>query len=227
MKTNKMLIGIAALVPLMTTASMSSPSSIGPTGILNVPTAEVVPSGQTELMVAYDRPTVAGVGIDVLPIVNLEHGFNNAEIGVSFFNVRNYSDVKAFNAKYLLKRASKKSPAIAAGLIYLHGEAAETDLYLVATQRFGRSNNFALTGGLLYQKPSHVSDDNFTGMMGFEFGKPGKTSIGFDYVMKDIAAGSLYGATIRQPLTKNLTWQVGIGNHSRYFTSLTMQFGGK
>lgn len=227
MKTSKILAGVLALVPLVATASFSAPSSLGSTGLLNVPTAEVVPNGQTDVMVAYDSLKIADVGIDVFPIVNVEHGFNNAEIGASFFKVRGYSSVKAFNAKYVLKDGSAKAPAIAAGAIYLRGDTAETDLYLVATQRLGRSNNIRLTGGLLYQNPSHISDSNFTGMMGVEFGKPGKTTVGFDYVVKDIAAGKLYGAIVRQPITKDVLWQIGIGNHSRFFTSLTAQFGGK
>lgn len=227
MKTSRLLIGLVALVPLTATAAFSAPSSIGPTGILNVPTAEAVPDGKSEIMLGYDRPHVAGVGINVLPIVNLEHGFGNGEIGVSYFGIRDHTAVKAINAKYIFAPERAKSPGLAVGAMYLKGNTAETDLYLVATDHLGRGDNFRATGGFLYQKPSHTSGSKFTEMVGLELGKPGKTTLGLDYVVKDIAAGSLFGATIRQPITQDLTWQIGLGNHSRFYTSLTLQFGGK
>lgn len=227
MKTSRLLVGLAALVSLTAKASLGAPSSIGPTGLLNVPTAEVVPSSTTEAMVAYDRSRIADERIEVYPIVNLEYGFKKGEVGVSYFGIKDLTDVKAFNAKYLFTPGSAKSPAIAAGVIYLKGDTAETDFYVVATQRLGAKDNIRATGGVLYQKPSNVSGSNTTGMFGLEFGKPGKTTIGFDYVVKDIAAGKLYGAILRQPITKDLTGQIGIGNHSRFFAGLTLRFGGK
>lgn len=227
MKTSRLLAGLVTLLPMMATASLGAPSSLGPTGILNVPTAEVVTDGRSEVMLGYDRPHVAGNGVTVFPIVNLEHGFTNGEIGVSYFDVRGHTAVKGANVKYIFAPARAKSPAVAIGAMYLSGNTAETDLYLVATHHLGRSTNLKVTGGVLYQKPSDVSGSNFTGMAGLEFGKPGKTTFGLDYIAKDIAAGKLFGATIRQPITPDLTWQIGLGNHSRFFTSLALQFGGK
>lgn len=227
MKTSRLLAGLLALVPLTATASFSAPSSIGSTGILNVPTAEAVPDGKSEIMVGYDRPHVAGVGINVFPIVNLEHGFANGEIGVSYFGIRHRNAVKAVNAKYIFTHGRAQAPSLAVGAMYLKGNTAETDLYLVATDHLGRGDNFKVTGGFLYQKPSHTSGSKVTEMGGLEFGRPGKTTLGLDYVAKDIAAGSLVGVTLRQPITPDLIWQIGLGNHSRFYTSLTLQFGGK
>jgi hypothetical protein len=227
MKTSGLLTGLVALVSLMSTASFGAPSSLGPTGILNVPTAEIVPKGRTEIMLAYDRPTVSGNGIDVFPVVTVQHGFVNGEIGVSYFDVRGHTAVKSANLKYVFTPQTQKSPGIAAGVMYLRGNTAETDVYLVASHNLGLGDNFRATGGVLYQRPSHVSNTHFTGMLGVEYGKPGKTSLGIDYIIKDIAAGSLYGAMIRQPITPDLTLQIGVGNRSRFFTGLTLQFGGK
>ncbi len=226
MKTSNLLLGLAVSMPFTAAASFGTPSSVGYTGILNVPTADVVAVGKTEVMVAYDAPRVAGERLNVFPIVNLEHGFKRGEIGATYFSIRGFSDVKAFNAKYVLKPGNVKSPAIAAGITYLRGDTSETDLYLVATQRLGQSD-FKLTGGVLYQKPNDTSGSNTTAMLGVEFGKPGKTTIGLDYVVKDIAAGKLFGAIIRQPITRDVTAQVGVGNNSRFFAGLTVQFGGK
>ena len=64
-------------------------------------------------------------------------------------------------------------------------------------------------------------------MMGIEFVAPGKTTFGLDYIFDDIAAGNMFGATVRQPITPDLTWQLGVGNGPRYFIGLTMKFGGK
>jgi hypothetical protein len=228
MKLSVLLTELVALVSLMATASFSAPSSIGPTGILNVPTAEAVTAGSFELMLAYDRSEVADVGIDVFPVATLGYGFANGEIGVSYFNVQGYTSVKGANAKYIFVHESEKSPSIAAGVIYLSGNTAETDLYLAASHGIGPGGIFRGTVGLLYQKPNHsASSSNLTAMMGIEFGAPGKTSFGLDYIFNDIAAGNMFGATIRQPITADLTGQVGVGNDSRYFIGLTMKFGGK
>jgi len=232
MKMSVLLAGLVALVSLMPTASFSAPSSIGPTGILNVPTAEAVTAGSFEMMLAYDRPEVADVGIDVFPVVTLNYGFANGEIGLSYFNVQGYTAVKGANAKYIFLHESEKSPSIAGGVMYLSGNTAETDLYLVASDSLGPGNKsggrFRATAGLLYQKPDYsASSSNVTGMMGIEFGAPGKTTFGLDYVFKDIAAGSMFGATICEPITPDLTWQVGVGNGPRYFIGMTEKFGGK
>ena len=62
MKTSMSLAGLMVLLSLLATAAFSAPSSLGPTGILNIPTAEVVAPESLELMLAYDRPQVAGTG---------------------------------------------------------------------------------------------------------------------------------------------------------------------
>jgi hypothetical protein len=177
-------------------------------------------------MLAYDRPKVAGVGIDVFPVLSVAHGLRNTEIGLGYFRVRGGTAVKSANVKYVFGDSLRRS-RFAVGALYLRGNTAETDLYLVTTQHLGRGNKIRATGGVLYQKPSHISGSNTTGMFGLEFGESGKTTFGMDYVVKDIAAGSLFGATVRVPFSKGLTWQVGVGNRSRFFTSLTTQFGGK
>lgn len=228
MKKSLLVAELVALVSLMATASFSAPSSIGPTGILNVPTAEAVTAGSFEALLAYDSPEVADVRIHVFPVLTLGYGFANGEIGLSYFNAKGYTAVKGINAKYIFVHESEKSPSVAAGVMYFTGNTAETDLYLVASDSLGAGDKFKATLGLLYQKPSHGgSSSHLTGMMGVEFGTPGQTTFGLDYVFEDIAAGSLFGATVRGPITPDLTWQLGVGNHARYFIGMTMKFGGK
>ena len=237
MKTNVILTLSIALVLFATAASFSAPSSIGPTGILNIPTAEAVTPGGFEMMLAYDKPKVADVAIEVFPVASLTYGLAHGEIGVSYFNVKGYTSVKSVNAKYIIARESKSAPGltgpnIAAGLIYLNGNTAETDVYLVASGHSFDLNDkhgtTVATLGLLYQKPNqNASSSNLTAMMGIEIGTPGKTTIGLDYIVKDIVAGSMLGVTLRQPITKDLSLQVGLGNGPRYFVGMTMKFGGK
>lgn len=237
MKTSVLLVGLLALVSLMASVSFSAPSSLGPTGILNVPTAQAVTPGGFELLLAYDRSKVGDVKVDVFPVAALTYGFSHGEVGVSYFNVKGYTAVKSINAKYIFARESEQSPKltgpnIAAGVMYLTGNVAETDVYLVASGHSFDLNDTpgttVATVGLLYQKPNYsASGSNLTGMMGIEVGTPGKTTIGVDYIIKDIAAGGLFGATIRQPISRDLAVQVGLGNNSRYFAGLTMKFGGK
>ena len=227
MKTNLLLTGLVVLVSLMATASFSAPSSIGPTGILNVPTAEAVTAGRFEALLAYDSLDVSAVRVHVLPIATLGYGFANGEIGVSYFNVKDYTEVKSANAKYIFAHERGQSPSIAAGVIYLSGNTAETDLYLTATHSFGTGGQIKGTAGLLYQKPNNAPSDNLTGMMGLEFGEPGKTAVGLDYIFKDIAAGGIFGATLRQPITPEIALQVGMGSGDRFLIGMTMKFGGK
>ncbi|HEY3378247.1 MAG TPA: hypothetical protein VGL77_12215 [Armatimonadota bacterium] len=237
MKMSVLLAGLVMLMSLMATAVFSLPSSLGPTGILNVPTAETVTPGGFELMVAYDRPTVAHVGIDVLPVATLTYGLAHGEIGVSYFNIEGYTAVKSVHAKYIIARQSTKSPGtggpnIALGAMYMKGDTAETDVYLVASGHTmdlhdGIGTTVA-TFGLLYQKPNDGGGSGkLTGMAGLEIGTPGKTTLGLDYIVKDIVAGSMFGATLRQPLTRTLTAQVGVGGRNRYFAGLSLKFGAK
>lgn len=225
-KSNLWMV-LGALLPLTATASYAAPSSIGPTGLLNVPTTDTVPAGRFQAMLAYDRLKVGDTKISVAPIVSLEAGFGRGEVGVSYFNVRGSTSVKAFNAKYLLAPESARSPAIAAGVIYLNGNTSETDLYLVTSYRFGKSDNIRATGGLLYQRPNSTSTNHFTEMIGIEFGNPQKTSFGIDYIADDVAAGSLLGAVVRHRITPDIAAQIGVGNHSRFFAGVTVEFGGK
>lgn len=227
MKTSLLLTGLVALVSLMATASFSAPTSLGPTGILNVPTAETVTAGGFDMLLAYDSIEVDDARINVFPLATLGYGFANGEIGLSYFNVRGYTAVKSANAKYNFAHESAKSPSLAAGLIYLSGNTAETDLYLVAGHSLGTGDKFKATLGLLYQKPNSVSNSNLTGMMGVEFRAPGKTTFGLDYIFDDIAAGSMFGATIRQSITPDLALQVGMGSFHRFLFGMTMKFGGK
>lgn len=158
---------------------------------------------------------------------------------MSYFNINGYSAVKSANAKYVFSHESKNSPEtttpdIAAGVMYLSGDVAETDFYLVASGRdfsyrpFGDNITTIGTIGLLYQMPNASSaDSNLTGMVGIEFGNPEKASFGLDFIFNDIAAGKMFGATIRQPINKNLTAQLGYGDGGRYFAGMSMKFGGK
>lgn len=228
MKTNGYLAGMAAMMVLMATAAYSAPSSLGATGILNVPTAQTTDAGSIELLLAYDRPVVSGTNVVIAPIIALEYGFRNGEVGISYYNLQDYTSVKSANAKYMLTHQSDSMPSTAVGVIYLKGDSDETDVYLVASHDLGLGDEFQATAGMLYQKPgASGTDSHFTGMMGLEWGTPGRTTLGIDYVLDDIAAGAVFGATLRQPLSKNVSWQFGIGTGSRWFVGLNMKLGGE
>jgi hypothetical protein len=226
MKKSVLLAGLVVLMSLWASASFSDPSSLGPTGTLNVPTALALPAGTFELMLAYDRPKVADTEINIFPILTIGYGFANGEIGINYFDVRDYTAVKGANVKYIIAHESVKSPSIAIGAIYLNGNTAETDVYLSISDNL--TEEFRATAGLLYQKPSSSdTSSNLTGMMGVEFGNAGKTTIGLDWIFKDIAAGSMISAVIRQPITKDIMFQIGAGDNARCFIGLSMKFGGK
>jgi len=240
MKTSALLAGLAVLALVMASPSHSYPSSLGPTGILNVPTAAATSPGSFEMMLAYDRPVVAGETIPVFPVATLNYGFNYGEIGVSYFDVNGYTAVKSVHAKVLLAKECEKSPSLAVGVIHMKGDTAETDLYLVASDSMGLMDFFQrhlgvdikVSGGMLYQKPNQsvhhrALKDNLTGMAGIELGTPGQTTLGLDYIVEDIAAGNTFGAILRQPLSPDLAGQIGVGSGTRYFFGITMKFGGK
>ena len=240
MKMSVMFAELGVLVLLIASAAFSYPSSLGPTGIMNVPTAAATTAGCVEILLAYDRPVVAGVGIKVFPVTTMNLGFNYGEIGVSYFDIDGYTAVKSVNAKIMLSKECEKCPSFAAGVIYMKGDTAETDLYLTLSDSMGLTKffqhhfdvDFKATGGMLYQKPNESVNqralkDNLTGMAGIELGTPGHTMLGIDYIVEDIAAGNTFGATLRQPFTPDLTAQIGMGSGTRYFGGITMKFGGK
>ena len=227
MKRSTLFAGLMMMMAWLPLASFSDPSTLGPTGIVNVPTAQTVPSGMVEMLVTYDSYQVDGIRIKTAPVATLSYGFAHGEVGVSYFNFSNngVESVKSANVKYILLAESKSAPSIAAGVMYLKGYSAETDVYLVATDtRLG--NHVSATAGLLYQHPDDGNvSDHLTGMVGMEFGSPEHLNVGVDYIIKDIGAGPMGGLTLRQPITPHLGIQVGIGNASRYFAGMTLKFG--
>ena len=239
MKKTLVMIELLTIMMLISSASHSAINSLGTTGILNIPTAMTVPEGTFEMLLAYDRPRVAGEAIEIFPVASLNYGLPDAEIGVTYFNINGYTAVKSAQAKYIFSHGNADYPKsirpnIAAGVMYLSGNSAETDFYVVASGRdlgyklFGDDSTSVVTLGLLYQMPnSSAASSNLTGMVGLQFGDPEKASFGLDYIIDDIAAGGMFGATIRQPLSKNLTAQLGYGDGGRYFVGMSMKFGGK
>ncbi len=228
MKTNEILAGLVSLMTLVTTTAYSAPSSLGATGILNVPTAETVEAGSLEIQLAYDRPVVSGTNVVIFPLLTLGYGFRNGEVGISYYNIQDYTAVKSANAKYMLTHENNSMPSIAAGVIYLSGDVDETDVYLTASHTLGLGEEFRATAGLLWQIPGYSdAGTHLTGMLGLEWGTPGKTTFGVDYVLDDIAAGAVFGATMRQPISRNMAWQFGIGNGARWFVGLNIKLGGE
>ncbi len=230
MKTSIILVGLMTIMSLLTSASFSDPTSQGPTGIMNVPTAEVVPNGMFEMSLAYDSYKVGDVRVKTFPAATLSYGFKRGEIGVSYFNFTNngVESVKSANVKYMLSPENRDSPNFAVGVMYASGNVAETDVYLVATDTLGLGGHISTTAGVLYQQPNYTgASAHCTGMLGMTFGSTRHTNLGIDYIMHDIAAGSMVGVTIRQPISSTIGVQVGMGNASRYFAGITLKFGGK
>jgi len=228
MKTSVFITGLVISFAFMATATLGAPSSIGPSGIMNMPTAETVAADSFELLLGYDSLKVADERINVIPVAALAYGLPNGEIGVSYFNADGYTAVKGAHAKYVIARRGDGAPQVSAGVIYLSGDTAETDLYLVASDNLGAGDRFRATFGILHQNPNLLeAGSNTTGMVGMEFGTPGGMTFGLDYIFHDIAAGEMLGATVHVPVTSNLTLQVGAGNYARYFIGLAMEFGGR
>lgn len=81
MKTTMVLTELLVIMMLITSVSNSAINSLGATGILNIPTAMTVPDGMFNMLLAYDRPKVAGEAIEIFPVASLTYGLPNVKLG--------------------------------------------------------------------------------------------------------------------------------------------------
>ncbi len=130
-----LFIGLLVLVPV----ASATPSFLGPTGLITIPTADVVQSGQFNMGAFYYHDDLSFV-INGAPIKNLELGIG----------VWNHGDSLGYlNAKYQLVPETKEYPGIAVGGRDL-GNSFERRLYAVASKNLPE---FGLRGHIGIQSP--------------------------------------------------------------------------
>lgn len=146
------VLGLALAAPVS-----ASPSFLGPTGLLNTPTALTTP------MLSYDAYFHAG---ENFLTYGANFGVTSAlELGGTIFDPDNGGNEALFNGKYTLTRDTIATPGIAIGVIDVT-DSIDTSAYLVLTKGFGR---VALGGGSGFGLRAHagygtgIFDDNVFG----------------------------------------------------------------
>ena len=122
-----------ALSALLAAAVLTGPARACYTGLVNIPTAEVIEPGQYGIELQFDGSFAPGADARIL---NTELGLSpRLEAGVDF-DLSHGAETRALlNAKYLLVLGAEKHPALAAGICNVGRQASNTP-YLVATQEF-------------------------------------------------------------------------------------------
>jgi hypothetical protein len=135
----------------------ASPGFLGPTGLLNTPSATTLP------MAAYD---VYFYGADPFLSYGVNFGITSAiEVGGGIFDPDNNGNEGLINGKYAITKETTSTPGIAVGVLDLV-DSLDMSPYLVLTKGFGRvavggSGSFGLRGHVGFG--TGLFDDNIFG----------------------------------------------------------------
>lgn len=153
----KVLGWIPVLALALALPAGAAPSFLGPTGLLNTPTALTTP------MAAYDVFFYAG---DEFLTYGVNFGLTEKlELGGSIFDPDNGSTEGLINGKYTLTRDSAATPGIAIGIMDVT-DSIDTTAYVVLSKGFG---SVALGGKKGFGLRAHagfgtgILDDNVFG----------------------------------------------------------------
>lgn len=121
----KIMIGLTCALMLTTVPVGAAPSVNGSTGLINIPTADVLRSGQLSL--GYYHLQDGGVGsfnTNVAP---------NLELGVAAFRYDGQSNKNYFNAKFALLPETILTPGVAVGVEDI-SNSEQRSVYAVASK---------------------------------------------------------------------------------------------
>jgi hypothetical protein len=107
----------------------AAPNFLGPTGLLNTPTALTAPMASYDVYFhAGERFVSYGVNIGITPSI---------ELGGTIFDPDNARSKGLVNAKYALTRDSLATPGIAVGVVDV-ADSIDTSVYVVLSKGFGQ-----------------------------------------------------------------------------------------
>jgi len=215
------------------TTQASFPTLMGPTGLIEVPTAETV--GDRALRLTFSV-TDEDVG-EQLPLLNLTYGLSPwTEIGFGYHRLDptagDAGDGIALYAKYRFADETEANPALAGGVWFRDVDrfGEWLSVYGVVTKRLRTLGTLgSLHGHLIvsYQRRSNGETvDDFVPSLGLEYRHPAGTSAVLEYVFETDVTLEDYAIGIRQQLLPRLSGHLGFGKNSLFFVGLTYALGG-
>ncbi len=173
-------------------AATASPSFLGPTGLVKIPTADSLSKDEYNLgafVVSADE------GGDFTTVTGNIGIVKNLEAGITYIKPEDISGKVWLNAKYTLMPETTKNPAIAGGVIDLTDEI-DTTAYFVISKAFGHSVDTSL--GEITSPRFHigVGGGQFDGLFGgVSAGLGERFTIMAEYDSEDINLGARYAAS--------------------------------
>jgi hypothetical protein len=187
-----------AVLAVFLTGVCTTPARACYTGLVNIPTAEVIEPGQYGLELQFDGAFARG-DADTR-ILNTELGLSpRFEAGVDF-DLSHEAETRTFwNAKYLLSLGGEKCPAFAIGVCNV-GHSVSATPYLVATQQFRGVRGHL--GAVRVEDHDcwfigldHAVNDKLTLMADSTSGSDNSATVGANYQFTD-AFGIMAGAIL-------------------------------
>lgn len=219
----------------------------GPSGLGTIPTSQVVPQGQVETSLNYERADFdASDGHASIPTANLTFGLRRGEIGATYVRERSSSDgFSASNSYFALHGKAqvyaRDKVKVAIGAHYYDfGSDSGFDLGNVlsayATGSYDlRRRNGALRGrghaGLLVQRIKNGDGTTTRGrpFVGAEYFATPELSVALDYLARSGDVARAETLSLRyQPASSRFSAQVGVGklrSDTKYFVGATYRFG--
>jgi len=209
-------------VALVTGTAWCFPTRFGPaTGLVDLPTSDVIEQGVAEFAVDY---TKLESGQKTWPARILFGVSDAAELGVGFAKIKDGTseDITSFAAKMTLMREPQARFGLAVGAATLDGTTQNLlNVYAVASKEFpmpgprgtpyqaGRARLRAHAGLMLTRVTNGASDDEIKPFLGLDVTSPEGTAFVAEYKWTKFGDDHA-AAAIRYPVTSMLTAQVGV-----------------
>ena len=222
MKLRVGMLSAVLAVALLTGTAWGFPTRFGPvTGLVDLPTPDVVEQGMAELALDYTK--VEG-GQKIWPARILFGVSEGAELGVGFAKLKDGSseDITSFAGKMTLMREPQAAFSLAVGADTLNGGAEDAfDVYVVGSKQFpmpaseassyqsGRARMRGHAGIMFTRVRNEITDHEIKPYLGFDVTTPEGTAFVAEYKWTKFGDDHA-AAAIRYPVTPAITVQTGV-----------------
>jgi len=221
---SKRMLLVVGLALLAAVGAWAYPTLGGPTGLVQVPTSDVVPAATVD--VAVDFLPLPG-DMDAWAVRGLMGLSQNAELGVAWTRVSNSESgsLLGFNGKMRLRSEPSSFFGLAVGASFedpsgdlFSGVDSAFQAYLAASKDLTRATADLASAavrarghvGLLYNNSD--DDSSLRPFFGLDFTSPEGAQLVLEYQSR--ADDDVSSVALRYPLTPSITGQVGLTNFS-------------
>ncbi|NIM04351.1 MAG: hypothetical protein GTO55_00820 [Armatimonadetes bacterium] len=236
-----MAVLVAVMLGLGGAAGWAYPTLGGATGLVTLPTAEVVPAGAVDLAVDYQEVDIGAKALggslgmygeaEMLPIRAVAGVGENAEVWAAYNKVKvdpGGEDLKMWNVggKYMIAHEEKDSASAAIGLSYGKidngDDARVTTIFVVVSKSLGFGGGAGVAsakahlGAIWMNFDSPISEELSRPFVGLEFTGENGSILAVEYRKRasGIDVDTPFAAVLRYPVggTKPLWLEVGTTN---------------